>query len=358
MPRLVHKLPKYSLHKPSGQARVKYNGKTKYLGKYGSPESKEAYAAFVASIPKVEESTTTTFADPAPGAVLLIGEIVLRYGVHAKSYYARDGVPTGEHTTIHYGLRPLVELFAELPANEFGPRKLKQVRQAMIDRGWSRRYCNKAANLVKRCFKWAESEEFVPKGTSYGLKTVEGLREGRSGAREKPPVGPADDAHLEAILPRVTELVGDLLRTMRLTGMRPGEIIRMTAAEIDRTDPSCWEFKPGRHKTSHHGKSRTIFLGPKAQEIILPRFMKAAEDGKLFPITRDGLLSSVKRACREAGVPAFSPNQLRHTVGTEVRAQFGLEHAQVTLGHSRADVTQTYAERDMAKAREVARKIG
>ncbi len=60
----------------------------------------------------------------------------------------------------------------------------------------------------------------------------------------------------------------------------------------------------------------------------------------------------------KAKVPRFHPNQIRHTVGTEVRAKFGLEAAQVLLGHSRADVTQTYAERDMAKAVEVARKIG
>jgi hypothetical protein len=47
MPRLVNKLPKYSLHKRSGQAKVRFNGKDTYLGRYGSPESKEAYAEFV-----------------------------------------------------------------------------------------------------------------------------------------------------------------------------------------------------------------------------------------------------------------------------------------------------------------------
>jgi integrase len=54
----------------------------------------------------------------------------------------------------------------------------------------------------------------------------------------------------------------------------------------------------------------------------------------------------------------WSPNQLRHAAATEIRSQFGLEAAQVTLGHSRADVTQVYAERDLAKGINVARKIG
>lgn len=52
------------------------------------------------------------------------------------------------------------------------------------------------------------------------------------------------------------------------------------------------------------------------------------------------------------------PNQLRHTYATRVRKQFGLEAAQVLLGHSSADVTQIYAERDMDRAATVAAKIG
>ncbi|MEX2169982.1 MAG: site-specific integrase [Pirellulales bacterium] len=54
----------------------------------------------------------------------------------------------------------------------------------------------------------------------------------------------------------------------------------------------------------------------------------------------------------------WSPNQLRHAAATEIRKQFGLEAAQVLLGHATANVTQIYAERDLAKGVEVARKIG
>lgn len=78
----------------------------------------------------------------------------------------------------------------------------------------------------------------------------------------------------------------------------------------------------------------------------------------LFPMGRNELRKTIIAGCELAKVPAFAPNRLRHSAGTEVRAKFGLEAAQVVLGHTRADVTQTYAERDQAKAREVARKIG
>ena len=52
------------------------------------------------------------------------------------------------------------------------------------------------------------------------------------------------------------------------------------------------------------------------------------------------------------------PNQLRHSSATQIRKEFGLEHAQVVLGHAKADMTQRYADTDAEKARTVARKIG
>ena len=50
-----------------------------------------------------------------------------------------------------------------------------------------------------------------------------------------------------------------------------------------------------------------------------------------------------------SGDTRFLDNRLRHTAGTEVRKAFGLEAAQCVLGHSRADVTQIYAERDLQR---------
>ena len=55
----------------------------------------------------------------------------------------------------------------------------------------------------------------------------------------------------------------------------------------------------------------------------------------------------------------WSPHRLRKTAGTEIRRLFGLEAAQLTLGHSSAVVTDAvYAERDMAKVIEVIRAVG
>jgi integrase len=54
----------------------------------------------------------------------------------------------------------------------------------------------------------------------------------------------------------------------------------------------------------------------------------------------------------------WHPHQLRHLRATEVRERFGLDAAQVVLGHSQANVTQIYAKVSMAKAVEVAKLAG
>jgi integrase len=59
-----------------------------------------------------------------------------------------------------------------------------------------------------------------------------------------------------------------------------------------------------------------------------------------------------------AKVEDLSPNQLRHTAATEIREKFGLEAAQVVLGHASADITQVYAERNQKLAAEVIKQIG
>jgi len=83
------------------------------------------------------------------------------------------------------------------------------------------------------------------------------------------------------------------------------------------------------------------------------------EDGETVADWRKRLTAAQKdelRAWRKAH--RWHPHQLRHTYGTRVRKEFGLEDAQILLGHAKADITQLYAERDMNRAADVAQKIG
>lgn len=54
----------------------------------------------------------------------------------------------------------------------------------------------------------------------------------------------------------------------------------------------------------------------------------------------------------------WHPNQLRRLFATTVRRLYDLEAAQVLLGHGSANVTEIYAERNLALAAKVAGEIG
>ncbi|MCA8989787.1 MAG: site-specific integrase, partial [Planctomycetaceae bacterium] len=139
-----------------------------------------------------------------------------------------------------------------------------------------------------------------------------------------------------------------------------------------------WRYAPEGHKTAHHGKQRLIVLGRKAQRILQP-YLQRTEDSYVFSPShthdlrhgkssvrmcypdgydRTSYRRAIERACRAGKIPGWTPNQLRHTYATIIRKRFGLEAAQILLGHSKADVTQIYAERDAKLAEKVAREVG
>jgi integrase len=203
-------------------------------------------------------------------------------------------------------------------------------------------------------------------------------------------VRPVPEAHIKAVRPHVSRQVEALIDLQLLTGARPGELLGLRPLDIDTSAP-IWTHTPAVHKTSHRGRARTIYVGPRAQEIIRPFLTRDATRPMFSPkeaqaerhaacathrrpgakpntrtTTRKvgdtysvpSYARSIARACELAGVPHWSPNRLRHNCATTLRRTFGLEAAQVMLGHARADVTQVYAERDEAKAREVVAKVG
>ena len=68
MPKLKHKPPSYSLHKASGQAVVKIDGRAHYLGKYGSPESHANHRRLATEL-AVSKSQNPTPQNVSRGAV-------------------------------------------------------------------------------------------------------------------------------------------------------------------------------------------------------------------------------------------------------------------------------------------------
>lgn len=60
----------------------------------------------------------------------------------------------------------------------------------------------------------------IPAPAWRALLAIPGLRYGRSQARQSDPIGPAPDAHVDAVLPHLPPVVADMVRVQRLTGAR------------------------------------------------------------------------------------------------------------------------------------------
>lgn len=353
MPR-QRKPPAYLLHKATGQARVRINGKDIYLGPFDSSESKERYREVLQEWGCGERTIVT----------VSIGVLCLRYLEFAKGYYQKNGRKTSEVSAIQVAMRFLTghPRFKNMPVRDFKTAALLEVRDAMVKKGFIRKSINCHVNRIRRMFAWGVEQELVKPEQLIVLKTVAGLKQGRSRAVESDPVGPVSIEHIDATKPFLRPVVWAMIQLQLLTAMRPGEVRLLRLADIDRK-PDVWEYVPSEHKTQHRGKQRRIYIGPEGQKILQP-FLKADQTRFVFEsmpgrcYSKDSFIKAVSRACTEAKIPKWSPNQLRHTAATEIRRQFGLEASRTILGHTTSDVTQIYAERDFDAAKSVMAKIG
>jgi hypothetical protein len=132
MARPKNNIPSYLPHKRSGQARVRIGGRDIYLGAFGSPESKVLYAQLIAEHFANGEFKTIKV---EIGEKLSIAALVVKYDDFAKAYYVKNGVPTDERYAIKMAIAPLVKLYGSTPADEFGPKRLKAVRQQIVSKG-------------------------------------------------------------------------------------------------------------------------------------------------------------------------------------------------------------------------------
>jgi hypothetical protein len=179
--------PSYRHHKARDCAVVTIDGRNHYLGPWQSPESHEKYAALIAEWKRNGDTLPTPAADIADGpAPLTVSDLILAYFKFAQTHYVKYGEPTSEQGCIKQALRPARRLYGSTPAAEFGPRALKNVRQAMIEAKRARKSINKDVHRIRRMFRWAVEEELIAPDIYQKLRAVAPLAKGKTTARETP----------------------------------------------------------------------------------------------------------------------------------------------------------------------------
>ena len=355
------RLPKYRRHS-SNRGFVEHGRKRTYLpGPWNSPESIEAYKAFVRDVCGGVVAGGPVAAPPSS-----VATVVNRFLDWAELYYPN---PRGTYQNLVTATQPLLSMYGALPPREFGPKKLKELQQRLADEKLSRQYVNDICRRIKQCFRWAASEELIPVSIYQALATVPGIKQGRTLATEPPPRCMVTWEQIEAVLPFVSATIATMLRLHWHTGARSRSICLAKPSQF-RLDVLPWEWRP-RHKREFAGRELVVYIGPRARAVLAPLLAVPGpiQDRYLFsPGTRTKRYGSfytsqsyrqaVSRGIERSGTAYWTPHRIRHSKGTITRQQHGLEAAQATLGHDRIEATQVYAARQSDAAKRIAESDG
>ena len=359
MGRAKNILPSYTLHKHTGKARVRIDGRDYYLGEYGSDDSRRRYGELIArlssGLPPIDpmgKPRICSTDDTGPS----VGELILAFMMHAKKHYVKNGKPTSEIHCYQSCLRILRELYGMLPAKDFGPLALKGVRTKMVSgdpnakdssgkpaprKPWARTNVNVMIGRIRRVFKHAVENEMIDAAVLVRLQSVAPLLAGRTEAHDNATRHALDQNKIEIVREIVRPMVKDLIDIQLLTGARSGELLVLTTGIIDRTG-EVWKAMLDDHKCVHHGKKRILHFGPQAK-LILAKHINADPERRLFRITRTAYCRAITRACEKAEIDRWTPHWLRHTYCTRIREQFGIEAAQAVAGHATSEMTDHYS---------------
>ena len=127
----------------------------------------------------------------------------------------------------------------------------------------------------------------------------------------RPEINPPTAEHVLAVHRLLPSKYRLPLLVLDSTGMRVGELEQLTWGDIDERRRR-WRVSQAVSKT---GRARWVIVPDPLLRAVLdlvPRDDRVGSTRVFLGITADRLRTAIARACTAAGVPAFSPHDLRH----------------------------------------------
>lgn len=296
---------------------------------------------------------------------LKVSETVTMFLADRARYYDSGEGPTRQLDNVRSGLnRWVVPAVGDLWLYELDGVKLDYLMTAWTESGAiGRTYINKLHSMVVQLIRFAVRRGFARPEQLVSVQAVDKLRPGRYRVPEPEPIRPVDLEPVQATIPHLKPIMGEMVRLLTLTGMRPGEVRAMRAQWLREHETEdgmpAFLYVPRRHKTALRNKRRAVPIIGEAYQIVAARLraLPAPETDAdyLFspnglgtrPYSADRLGRALKTACSRAGVDAWRPNQLRHRYATVAWARgLPLDAVQQLMGHTDPRTTRIYAEPD------------
>ncbi len=249
------------------------------------------------------------------------------------------------------GLKHITRPYKHKLALELTPSDVEKVKQEMISQGYAARTINIVVGSTKRMYNWAVKQALLAENPVAGVEHVSK----HVNAPDHPPERylPLERALACIELCQESQPLGDMCELMLLTGMRVGEVVRVTWQDVDVEQRM---LRLERHKTSGHtARPRTVPLCDRAVAILSKYASDDLElDGPVFrghgnqPLTPDSLLHRLRRLQgKHPELKDFTFHKLRHTCATYLaRLKVPERVAQAILGHSSTLMTRYYTATD------------
>ena len=391
VPTMKIKIPKLCHHKGRNLGYTT-NPRTKavtYHGQWGLRETKSRYEIWLAEY----LSNQNLPADSEPEhAEPILADLVTTFMAWADGYYRNPTtkLPTSQHHVLKSAIRemkPWIE--SGKPIAEFTTKDLIAVRAAIVNRNIMpqseftprKKLTISSVNIlickIRLMFKKGVEFGLVPVQVYQSLMCVQPLNWRTAPTLRNPePIKAVEKVSIDKIQSFLKPVYQVMMKVHTTTGMRVKELVQMKWSEINpvKNDPTIYCYQPSQHKGSHRGQDRKIFIHEDhialMKSIRKPLWEKdfvwcshgkginAGYSGQMTPAAYYlAIKSAIRRFNRvnKIKLERFTPLQIRHLVGTEIRETDGIEAVAATLGHVRLNTSEIYAEQRFTKAKERAR---
>lgn len=302
---------------------------------------------------------------------MILSELIQLYNQHAQRYYRKpSGRPTSEASSVEMALRPLLLTAGQLPADQVNAQTIAAARRWLLENTDNcRKTVNAKVGRMVRMFAWAADPEqsLIDPLVLARVRATRPLQYGRTPARETPGLDAVPRSAVTDLLAALFEPLSDgrmvspaIARSRRRlatmvelqleTGMRSGELCSMSCETLSRRG-SALLYQPTEHKTEHRGRRRLVLIVG-AGERLLTRWLadQRISSGPVFALTPSAYRQSIQRQLKRAGLPRWTPHQLRHAMAVQTRSEHGLDVVQALLGHASPRTSEIYAPMEVNDA--------
>jgi integrase len=255
---------------------------------------------------------------------------------------SRIDVADGTAQTHRINLSRILPTVGELPIDRVDVAAVADLVAALHKRGLARESIRKTRATLAMVLDFAGVQPNPARDRSVKLPR-----------EEVDELVPPTAAHVEAVLRLLPNAYRLPTVVLDATGMRVGELEALEWGDVDEPD-GRWRIRRGVAKT---GRARWVPVPPAVFGVVIDLVPREDRDtaAQVFAgFGADRFRTSLTRACKAAGVPVFSPHDLRHRRATLWHLSgVPIVEAASWLGHSPQEHLKTYAHATLLDRREV-----